>query len=357
MVSKNRYQGQVALPQIGATGQQRLAEATVLVVGAGGLGCAALPYLATAGVGKIVVVDFDTISETNLNRQILYTPKDVGKSKARTAAAKISELNPDIEVVAINDFFSSHLSDEIVPHCDVVLDCTDRPDARYVINDACVKHGKPYVYAGIYRFEGQLAVFNYNNGPTYRCAFPANERNAAGTSCSENGVIGFVPGVLGVLQAGEAIKIIATPNAVVANELRIFDFLNNHTRSVELQRKAIDNAQPEPDVMLEIDPKQLIGEMKRGKVFHFIDVREVFESEPPTELLGYNMPMSEWDADRIPDLLDTETNTVLYCQHGIRSVAAISSLPAALRNQIINLSGGLSNYLNEIKQNCDEQDG
>lgn len=354
MAAEDRYQGQVALPQIGARGQQRLAEATVLVVGAGGLGCAALPYLATAGVGKLIVVDFDTIAETNLNRQVLYTPDDIGKSKAQTAANRISSLNPNIEVVAINDFFSSHLSDDLVPLCDVVLDCTDRPDARYLINDACVKHGKPYVYAGVYRFEGQLAVFNFKGGPTYRCAFPADQKNVAGTSCSENGVIGFVPGVLGVLQAGEAIKIIATPDAVVGDQLRIFDFLNNHTRSIQLERQETHNEQPEPDTMLEIDPKELISEMKQGKTFHFIDVREVFESQPPTELLGYNIPMSEWDVERIPDLLDSETNTVLYCQHGIRSVAAISTLPAALKNQIINLSGGLSNYLNEIKQNCDE---
>lgn len=346
MPTSKRYSGQVALPQIGAQGQQRLADATVLVVGAGGLGCAALPYLATAGIGKIIVVDFDTIAETNLNRQILFTPKEVGKHKAQTAADKIYALNPKIKVKAINDLFTLDLGDKYIPQCDVLLDCTDRPDARYIINDACVKHGVPFVYAGIYRFEGQLAVFNHKNGPTYRCAFPENEKNLTGTSCSESGVVGFVPGVLGVLQAGEAIKLIATPDAVNGH-LRIFDFLNNHTRSIEIERQRDGTEATAPQTMREIDARALIEQMKSGKAYHFIDVREVFEPAPPDELQGFNLPMSEWDADKIADLLDDDAPTVLYCQHGIRSVAAIATLPEEQKHKIINLTGGLASYLNE----------
>lgn len=349
MNEETRYDRQIALPKLGSKGQQKLASSTVVVIGAGGLGCPALQFLAAAGIGKLVVVDFDIVSLSNLNRQILFAPEDIGKSKAETATARLKRFNPEIEVIAVNRAFDTAVAGQHLPGCQVVLDCTDRPQARYLINDLCVQHEKPFVYAGIHRFEGQVAVFNFRGGPTYRCAFPEPEEKIVAPNCEENGVLGAVPGMLGTMQALEAIKVIAMEETVNNDELHLFNFLKNEFRTVKLSKRTHRIPQPQKN-MKEITPSELIKKMASGEQFRFIDIRESFEQTPPEELLGRHFPTSEWDAAHFTNELPKDSDTVLYCQHGIRSIAAIESLSDEAREHVVNLRGGLSAYLNELQK-------
>jgi len=349
MNEETRYDRQVSLPQLGTEGQQKLARATVVVVGAGGLGCPALQFLAAAGIGKLVVVDFDTVSVSNLNRQILFTPDDIGKSKAEIAVNQLKKFNPEIELVAVNRAFDAEVAATHLPNCDVVLDCTDRPLARYLINDLCAKHDKPFVYAGIHRLEGQLAVFNFRGGPTYRCAFPQPEEKVVAPNCEENGVLGTVPGILGVMQAQEAIKIIALESEVNNEALQLFNFLKNEFRTIKIRKQSHRIPQPATP-MKEITPSELIKKMNSGEKFRFIDIRESFEQTPPEELQGRHFPTSAWDVEHFTGELPKDSDTIIYCQHGIRSIAAIDSLPAEARERVLNLRGGLSAYLNELQK-------
>lgn len=349
MKSEARYDRQIALPQLGEEGQQKLSDATVVVIGAGGLGCPALQFLAAAGVGKLVVVDFDTVSVSNLNRQILFGPEDVGKSKAETAVDKLKKFNPEIEIVAINRAFDADVAAKHLPECSVVLDCTDRPQARYLINDLCVQYNKPFVYAGVHRFEGQLAVFNFRGGPTYRCAFPQPKEKVVAPTCEDNGVLGTVPGILGVMQAQEAIKVIALEEEVNNEALQLFNFLKNEFRTIKLNKKT--HRIPQPQLLMnEISPSELIKKMASGEKFRFIDIRESFEETPPEEIQDRHFPTSEWDAERFVSELPEGKPTIVYCQHGIRSIAAIESLPPEARERVLNLRGGLSAYVFELQK-------
>jgi molybdopterin/thiamine biosynthesis adenylyltransferase len=234
---KKRYSRQIQLAELKNEGQQKLQDAKVLVVGAGGLGCPVLQYLAAAGVGTIGIVDFDLVEETNLHRQVLYATADVGKSKAEIASKRILEQNPLVKVEIFNTKLDNSNALKIISNYQIVLDCSDNFETRYAINDACVYLNKPFVYAGIHKFEGQLSVFNLDNeSPTYRCVFPEKGEDEIIINCSITGVIGTLPGILGTMQANEVIKIITGIGEVCSGKLLLFNALNNSFSEVRVKR-------------------------------------------------------------------------------------------------------------------------
>ena len=237
-----RYSRQIILQEIGEIGQQKLQDARVLVIGAGGLGCPVLQNLAAAGVGTIGIVDGDVVEETNLHRQLLYTLKDCGKRKAEIAKKAILELNPEISVTAFSEFFTVQNATQIGGEYQIIVDCTDAIAVRYLINDVSVTKRIPMVYASIHKFEGQVSVFNYKNGPSYRCLFPEQEGLNAVPNCVESGVLGILPNMLGTLQATEVLKIILEIGTVLSGKLLIYDALHFQTQIIDFARnpKAIE---------------------------------------------------------------------------------------------------------------------
>ena len=236
MTNSKRYSRQIILPEIGETGQQKLQDARVLVIGAGGLGCPVLQNLASAGVGNIGIVDGDVVDETNLHRQLLYTLKDCGNSKAETAKKVILELNPEIKVTVFPEFFTAQNAARIVEDYQIIVDCTDAIAVRYLINDVSVAKRIPMVYASIHKFEGQVSVFNYKNGPSYRCLFPEQEGLKAVPNCAESGVLGVLPNTIGTLQATEVLKIILEIGEILSGKLLIYDALHFQTQIIDFSK-------------------------------------------------------------------------------------------------------------------------
>lgn len=243
MLSKNeliRYQRQLQLPELGMSGQQKLKLAKVLVVGAGGLGCAVLQYLVAAGVGKVGIVDFDSVSVSNLQRQVIYTSEDIGKKKVDCAILHLSKQNEYVELEGFAAELNNKNAIEIFRNYDIVIDGTDNYSARYLINDACVLLDKPLVYGAVYRFEGQVSVFNYlRNGkksPTYRCLFPEPPVGDVFMNCNETGVLGVLPGMVGIMQANEAIKIITGLGEVLSGKLIVINALTMRQDTIVFER-------------------------------------------------------------------------------------------------------------------------
>lgn len=232
---KRRYQKQIMLPEIGETGQQKLKQAKVLVVGAGGLGCPVLQYLAAAGVGTIGIVDNDLVKESNLQRQILYGRNDLGKLKAIVARQRLTELNDIPQYNVLNTYLRSENALNIMKDYDIVVDATDNFSSRYLINDACVILGKPLVYGAIYKFEGQVSVFNFKGGPTLRCLYPTTNDEKAVPDAASIGVIGVLPGIIGSLQANEVLKVILRKGEVISGKLLILDIFDNRNYMVDIR--------------------------------------------------------------------------------------------------------------------------
>ncbi|MCB9204127.1 MAG: HesA/MoeB/ThiF family protein [Flavobacteriales bacterium] len=248
-----RYNKQIALPEVGEAGQQKLAEANVLVVGAGGLGCPVLQYLVAAGIGTIGIVDGDVVNETNLHRQVLYTKSDVGKPKVEVAAERLDQLNPEVIINTYSEFLTAKNAMDIVANYDLIVDATDNFAARYRINDVCVKLDKPFVYGAIHRFEGQVSVFNYKGGPTYRCFFPEYPTENQIPNCNETGVLGVLPGIVGTYQATEVLKMILGIGEVLSGKLMTLNLLTNSTRTFEFSRneEQVQKAQEKGVLVLE----------------------------------------------------------------------------------------------------------
>ena len=230
-----RYERQIIMPEIGLLGQLKMAKAKVLIIGVGGLGCPVLQNLAAIGVGKIGIVDGDVVDETNLHRQFLYTASDLGRSKVVVAAEVVSKQNPETAIIQYPEYFSKQNSLEIVSDYQIIVDCTDNITTRYLIDDVAVAKGIPMVYASIHKFEGQLSVFNYQNGPTYRSLFPEDEGAEAIPSCNDSGVLGVVPNILGTLQANEVLKIILEIGDVLSSKLMLYNSLDSNFQVIEIQ--------------------------------------------------------------------------------------------------------------------------
>ncbi len=231
-----RYDRHLRLDEIGLEGQLKIKNSSVLVIGAGGLGCPALQYLAAAGVGKIGIVDGDSISLSNLQRQVLFHTEDIGKHKSEIAAKRLRAINPEIDIVTYNEFLHQDNALDIIKAWDIILDCADNFASRYLVNDSCIILDKPWVFAAIYKFEGQLSVFNWKNSPSYRCLFPEAPNAGESPSCSEIGVMGVLPGVMGVWQASEAIKMICNLGQTASGKFVQIDLLNNQFNSFGFQK-------------------------------------------------------------------------------------------------------------------------
>jgi adenylyltransferase/sulfurtransferase len=359
---KNRYNRHLILDKIGVKGQQRLKAAKVLVVGAGGLGCPVLQYLTAAGVGTIGIVDFDTVDESNLQRQILFGVDDIGKSKAETAKKRLYQLNPLVNFVVFNTALTPQNSDTIFSDFDIIIDGTDNFSTRYLINDTCVKLDKPLIYGSIFKFEGQISVFNYQNGPSYRCLFPTPPKVGSVPSCSEVGVIGVLPGIVGTQQANEAIKIILNIGKPLSGQLLIYNaltadytkiFINKNQNEIDkIKSDSFIISEQDYDLFCGIKSKDFVRQID-FKTFKkhinqsthlIIDVREEWEQPQLNASNLIRIPLDEIDdnLERIPK----DKPVIFICQTGGRSGNIIEFLTANYNySNLINLEGGVKGKL------------
>jgi len=351
-----RYKRQLQLPGFGSEAQQKLLAAKVLVVGAGGLGVPVLQYLTGMGVGTIGIVDDDVVSLENLHRQVLYTNDDIGLPKVRVAAAKLRAQNPEISIRAFEEQLRPDKALRLVADYDVVVDATDNFAARYLINDACVIENRPFVYGAVHQYEGHVSVFNYQDGPTYRCLHPSPPLSSEIPDCNMAGVLGVVPGLIGCRQALEVVKIITGIGKNLSGFLLVTDFLNDEQRRVKLkcnpQNKtlAVLQASYEPAACLAsattMQPSELQEWYDGDRPFLLLDVRE-----PDEYLRGHlpgaeNLPLSRL-AGNLSKLQD-HCPLVLYCQKGSRSARASAILMQQLpARRIFNLAGGLDNWVDQ----------
>ncbi|CAA6680095.1 MULTISPECIES: molybdopterin-synthase adenylyltransferase MoeB [unclassified Lentimonas] len=352
-----RYQRHLTLPGFGEVAQLKLKTARVLVVGAGGLGCPALQYLAAAGVGTLGIVDDDRVCRSNLQRQILFAESDVGQSKAEVAAARLLAMNPDVccEVHATRLTIANAL--ELIGAYDVVLDGSDNFTTRYLVNDACVLAGKPLIYGALQAFQGQASVFNYEGGPTYRCLFPEPPRPEDAPNCSEVGVLGVLPGMIGVIQATEAIKVLTGIGEPLSGRLLIYDALKMSQTTVRFERvpEVADVTEltelqyccslPEEDVEEEIavDALRALRAINASAI-QVIDVRESWE-RALFKIDSVHIPLGEileQTADITEFGLQLDRPTVVYCKAGGRSLKALHVLRAQYGfSRIYSLKGGM----------------
>jgi molybdopterin/thiamine biosynthesis adenylyltransferase/rhodanese-related sulfurtransferase len=332
----------------------------VLVIGAGGLGCPALLYLAAAGVGRITIVDPDSVDASNLQRQVLYTSGDVGANKAECAALRLRRLNPLIRVEAHAVRFHRANALELVSSCDLVVDGSDNFATRYLVNDACVIAGKPFVYGAIQGFEGQVSVFNWRGGPTYRCLFPEPPEPGTVPNCAEGGVLGAVTGLVGAAQACEAIKVLAGVGQSLSGRLLVWNALTMTFSSVGLRpdpaARRITELPPEgygetcelPGTPDEIDRAGLERILREGTRVQLLDVREDWEREMAAIEPSKHVPLGRLETSSPADLapFDPSVPTVVYCAAGIRSLRGIQILRERHGfRSALSLRGGMRDWL------------
>ena len=380
-----RYSRHILIPDVGVAGQERLKASSALLIGAGGLGSPLALYLAAAGIGRIGIVEFDRIDETNLQRQILYGTSQVGESKLQRATDRLADLNPAITIEPIEEPLTSANALELFKNYDVVADGTDNFPTRYLVNDACVLTGKPNVYGSIFRFEGQISVFNYQGGPCYRCLYSEPPPPGLVPSCAEGGVLGVLPGVVGALQANEVIKVLLGIGDVAAGRLVIYDALKLSFRQLKLRRNpncvvcgdhptvtelidyeqfcgmpAFEGSSGGPAAtgngaaaggngeggIREIDVFELQARLERGDRFQLIDVREPWEADI-NQIEGAELiPLGELP-DRL-DELDHAASYVVHCKMGGRSANAVAQMQEAGFRDVVNLEGGINAWVDEI---------
>ncbi|MBZ4033551.1 HesA/MoeB/ThiF family protein [Flavobacterium sp. 17A] len=344
MSGTSRYNRQIILPEIGDVGQYKLLKSKVLVIGAGGLAASILPYLAAAGIGEIGIVDDDLIEVSNLHRQVIYKTSAVGKGKAAEAKAMISELNPQIKVNVFAEKLSGKNAISLFEKYDIIVDATDNISIKYLINDACLVTNKPMVYGSIFRFQGQVSVFNYQNGPTYRCLYPDENSNAA--SCEDAGVIGVSVGIIGMLQANEVIKMILEIGEVLSGKILVYNILKNEQQKYDFERasnvemikedfekkyKLIENQ------IEEIKFEHLLNEIENDAVL-FLDVRN--EDELPKIKLKNSIQIPLMNLDNEMKKLDSNQKIYVFCQSGIRSKIAAELLQKNQFKNVKSIVGG-----------------
>lgn len=341
-----RYSRQTILPEIGLPGQEKLKNAKVLMIGAGGLGCPVLQYLTAAGLGEIGIVDDDVVDLSNLHRQILYTTADKGRSKADAAKEKLTLLNPYVNITAYNERFTSDNALDICNHYDLVIDGSDNFGTRYLVNDTCVALNKPLVFGSIFKFEGHVAVFNYQGAPDYRDVFPEAPPIDEVPNCSEIGVLGVLPGIIGTYMANEAIKMICGIGETLSGKLMTINALNNTTSVFKVgrqQKKAkstdIGIAEPVPTTHPEITMDELNNWLAGapGEV-QLVDVRETYEFED-YNIGGINLPL--YELKEHIGLLPPNKKLVFCCQTGQRSKMAIQLIKALYQGQMYSLKNGI----------------
>jgi len=343
---QSRYSKQTILPEFGIGGQEKLRAAKVLVIGAGGLGCPVLQYLVAAGLGEIGIADGDTISISNLQRQVLYTEQEVGRQKAIVAADKLSALNPHVKINAHPFFIDDTNALDLIRAYDVVVDGSDNFATRYLVNDACVMLGKPMVSGAIYKFEGQVSVFNYNNGPTYRCIFPEPPGADESPNCADIGVIASLPGIIGTIQANEVIKMISGIGEVLSGKLLVIDTLTMETHIFHFKLneanknithlKAMQQVCEVPVKM--IGYEELLKIMRETNNVQLIDVRDEIE-HAAWNIGGVNIPLSQLE-EKV-HLLNMGNPVIAYCASGARSGRFAERLMQMGFKNVVSLRDGI----------------
>jgi molybdopterin/thiamine biosynthesis adenylyltransferase/rhodanese-related sulfurtransferase len=364
-----RYSRHLIMPEVGMDGQLKLKQAKVLCIGTGGLGAPLGLYLAAAGVGRIGLVDFDRVDSTNLQRQVLFGNSDVGRPKIEAAAARLHDLNPDIQIDTFDARLSSENALDILRDYDIIVDGTDNFPTRYLVNDACVLLGKPNVYGSIFRFEGQITVFGYPGGPCYRCLYPEPPPPGLVPSCAEGGVLGVLPGIVGTIQAAETLKLIIGKGQPLVGRLLLFDALGMKFRELKLRKsldcpvcgtnrsvtKLIDYAEfcgirgeETPTTVTnipEITPRELKARLDKGEDIYILDVREPHEYQI-CNIDGNLIPLGE--LSRRVNELDSSKEIVAHCRSGKRSAEAVAFLRTAGFRKIWNLKGGILAWSDEV---------
>jgi adenylyltransferase/sulfurtransferase len=364
-----RYSRHLILPEVGMDGQVKLKSAKVLCIGTGGLGAPIGMYLAAAGIGTIGLVDFDVVDRTNLQRQIIHGTKDIGRKKLDSAADTMLDINPNVNIVRHEVALTSENALDIIKDYDVVVDGTDNFPTRYLVNDACVLLNKPNVYGSIFRFEGQSTVFATQGGPCYRCLYPEPPPPGLVPSCAEGGVLGILPGLIGVVQATEVVKIILGKGDTLTGRLLLYDALNMRFREMKLRRNPdcpgdkcslihglIDYQQfcgvlPEPPpapaaVAGEIDPTEVKSLIDAKHDFILIDVREVHEYQICKIPYAKLIPLGELPK-RLNEL-DPGKEYVMHCKSGVRSGKATDLLKQSGFTRVRNMKGGILAWSDKV---------
>jgi molybdopterin/thiamine biosynthesis adenylyltransferase/rhodanese-related sulfurtransferase/molybdopterin converting factor small subunit len=364
-----RYSRHLIMPEVGMEGQLKLKNAKVVLIGTGGLGAPLGMYLAAAGIGRIGLVDFDVVDFTNLQRQVIHGTKDVGRKKLDSAADTMLDINPFVEIDRHETALSSENALQILRDYDIVVDGTDNFPTRYLVNDACVLLGKPNVYGSIFRFEGQATVFAYQGGPCYRCLYPEPPPPGLVPSCAEGGVLGILPGTVGLIQATETVKLILGIGEPLVGRLLLYDALAMRFRELKLRRnqecpvcgdhptihELIDYQQfcgipnqPHEPVAVEgdIEPTDVKAKMDRGDQFVLIDVREPHEyqicSIPNAKLI----PLG--DLPKRVNELDSADEIIAHCKSGMRSAKAVEFLKQAGFRKVRNMKGGILAWSDKV---------
>jgi sulfur-carrier protein adenylyltransferase/sulfurtransferase len=372
-----RYSRHLVIPEVGMEGQQKLKSASVLLIGAGGLGSPMGMYLAAAGVGKIGIVDFDTVSYSNLQRQIIYSTNDVGHPKGELAKERLHSINPNVEVIVYDTKLTKDNALEIIKDYDVIADGSDNFATRYLVNDACVLLRKPFASASILRFEGQVSFFNPAMGPCYRCLYPEPPNQGDAPSCEEGGVLGVLPGIIGSIQANEVIKYIIGKGELLNSRLLLLDALKMKFREIKFEKNPACPACGENPLITELinyeefcnnnlnnnktnmadysNSEITVEEHKKrtdaGEKVFLLDVREQFETEIAS-IGGYLIPMSEL-RDRLNELPENKDEEIIvYCRTGNRSHHAMVFLrEEAGYTNVKNLLGGIHAWHDKIDSN------
>lgn len=369
----HRYSRHLLIPDVGLEGQKKLKAASVLVVGTGGLGSPVLLYLAAAGVGRIGIVDYDTVDFTNLQRQVIHGESRLGDKKIESARDRMLDINPEIQVDLYDEPLTSENAFEIADPYDLIIDGTDNFPTRYLVNDLCVLTGKPNVYGSIFRFDGQASLFNAEGGPCYRCIFPEPPPPGLVPSCAEGGVLGVLPGTIGTIQATEALKWILGIGESLSGKLLLYDALDLSFEYVKLEKNpeckvcghdpevtelidyeefcgmpAHDDAEGSAGEKWDITARELEKKLKNGEDIQLIDVREPHEQEISNIEGSELIPLGEVAA-RMSEL-DSADDIVLYCKSGSRSSRALGILTSAGFGKVKNLKGGINAWAREVDE-------
>jgi adenylyltransferase/sulfurtransferase len=366
-----RYSRHLIIPDVAMDGQKRLKNAKVLVVGAGGLGSPALMYLAAAGVGMLGILDFDVVDESNLQRQVIHGQAEIGRSKAESAGRAVHEINPYVEVVLHEERLDSSNAFRLFEPYDLIVDGTDNFATRYLVNDACVLLGKPYVWGSIYRFDGQASVFWAEHGPCYRCLYPEPPPPGMVPSCAEGGVLGVLCASIGSIQVTEAIKLLTGIGEPLVGRLMIYDALEMQYRTVKVRKDpecplcgknptitelidyeafcgSVSEEAQEAVVGSTITARDLKEMVDRGEEVYLVDVREPAEFEivkiPGSTLIPKHEIMSGEALARLPQ----DKKTVLYCKTGIRSAEALAALKVAGFKDAVHVQGGVVAWIKQV---------
>ncbi len=365
-----RYSRHLMIPEVGLEGQRKLKAASVLLVGTGGLGSPAALYLAAAGIGHIGLVDYDIVDTSNLQRQVIHAASRVGMLKVESASRQMRDLNPFIQVDVYNEVLNSQNAEKIASEYDILVDGTDNFPTRYLLNDLAVFTHKPYVYGSIFRFEGQVSVFDAAHGPCYRCLFPEPPPPGLVPSCAEGGVFGVLPGTIGTLQATEVIKLILGIGEPLTGKLLLYDALDNSFQQVTLRKNPacrVCGEHPEithlidyeafcgvparddhsrPETQWDVEPGELARRLEDGAPIVLLDVREPVEQQISRLPGAINLPLGQISLHLSE--LDKEKEYVLFCRSGVRSLQALQVLLGAGFTRAFHLKGGINAWAHQI---------